>query len=332
MTLPREMACIEIGKPGSAEVLTTTRRPVMLPGDNEVLIRVRAAGVNRPDVLQRQGRYPPPPGASDIPGLEVAGEIVSVGNNETSWQVGQSVCALLSGGGYSEYAIAHESLCLPIPAPFNLIQAAAIPETFCTVWSNLFHKKTLQPGETLLVHGGSSGIGTTAIQLANMLDHRIFTTAGSDEKCAYCLQLGAEAAINYRQQDFVEEIKSLTDGVGADVILDMVGGDYIGRNIRAAAFRGRILSIAFLKGSRVEVDLMPVMLNQLVLTGSTLRGRPVAEKAAIARSMLENVWPLLENGAIAPVINETFPLAQAAKAHQLMESSEHIGKIVLTLD
>lgn len=332
MTLPREMACIEIGKPGSAEVLTATRRPVPLPGNNEVLIRVRAAGVNRPDVLQREGRYPPPPGASDIPGLEVAGEIVSVGNNETNWQVGQSVCALLSGGGYSEYAIAHETLCLPIPASFNLIQAAAIPETFSTVWSNLFLKNTLQPGETLLVHGGSSGIGTTAIQLANMMDHRVFTTAGSDEKCAYCLQLGAEAAINYRQQDFVEEVKALTDGIGADVILDMVGGDYIGRNIHAAAFRGRILSIAFLKGSRVEVDLMPIMLKQLVLTGSTLRARPVSEKAVIARSVLEKVWPLLENGAIAPVINETFPLAQAAKAHQLMESSEHIGKIVLTLD
>ena len=332
MTLPREMACIEIGKPGSAEVLTATRRPVPLPGDNEVLIRVRAAGVNRPDVLQRQGRYPPPPGAPDIPGLEVAGEIVSVGKNEANWQAGQSVCALLNGGGYSEYAIAHETLCLPIPAPFNLIQAAAIPETFFTVWSNLFLKNTLQPGESLLVHGGSSGIGTTAIQLANMLDHRVFTTAGTDDKCAYCLELGAEAAINYRQQDFVEEIKSLTDGVGADVILDMVGGDYIGRNIRAAAFRGRILSIAFLKGSRVEVDLMPVMLKQLTLTGSTLRARPVSEKAVIAKSVLDKVWPLLENGAIAPVINETFPLAQAAKAHQLMESSEHIGKIVLTLD
>jgi putative PIG3 family NAD(P)H quinone oxidoreductase len=326
------MACIEIGKPGSAEVLTATRRPVPMPGDNEVLIRVRAAGVNRPDVLQRQGRYPPPPGASDIPGLEVAGEIVSVGRNEANWQAGQLVCALLNGGGYSEYAIAHETLCLPIPAPFNLIQAAAIPETFFTVWSNLFQHNTLQPGETLLVHGGSSGIGTTAIQLANMLDHRVFTTAGSDEKCAYCLQLGAEAAINYREQDFVEEVKALTDGIGADVILDMVGGDYIGRNIQAAAFRARILSIAFLKGSRVEVDLMPIMLKQLVLTGSTLRARPVSEKAVIARSVLDKVWPLLEDGAIAPVINETFPLAQAAKAHQLMESSEHIGKIVLTLD
>ncbi len=333
MTLPREMACIEIGKPGSAEVLTATHRPVPIPGDNEVLIRVRAAGVNRPDVLQRQGRYPPPKGSLGYSGSgSRRGNCFRRQEWKTNWQVGQSVCALLNGGGYSEYAIAHETLCLPIPSPFNLIQAAAIPETFFTVWSNLFQQNTLQPGETLLVHGGSSGVGTTAIQLANMLDHRVFTTAGSDEKCAYCLQLGAEAAINYRKQDFVEEVKALTDGAGADVILDMVGGDYVGRNIHAAAFRARILSIAFLKGSRVEVDLMPVMLKQLVLTGSTLRARPVSEKAAIARSVLDKVWPLLENGAIAPVINETFPLAQAAKAHQLMESSEHIGKIVLTLD
>ncbi|MEZ5528890.1 MAG: NAD(P)H-quinone oxidoreductase [Porticoccaceae bacterium] len=329
MTLPADMQCIEISSPGSAEVLRPVRRPLPHPGDEEVLIRVMAAGVNRPDVLQRQGLYPPPQGASDIPGLEVAGEIVSVGNRESRWLVGQKVCALLSGGGYAEYALAHQDLCLPIPSPFTPIQAAAFPETFFTVWSNLFLNELLKPGESLLVHGGSSGIGTTAIQLANCLDHRVFVTAGSADKCRHCLELGAEAAINYREQDFVSEIKTLTDGRGVDVILDMVGGDYVQRNIRAAACRGRIISLAFLKDSRVEVDLMPMMLKQLVLTGSTLRSRPVAEKAIIAQSLLDKVWPLLDNGTLAPVINNTFPLARAADAHQLMESSEHIGKIVL---
>ncbi|WP_461482410.1 NAD(P)H-quinone oxidoreductase [Porticoccus sp.] len=332
MSLAVDMQCIEISTPGAASVLTPVRRAMPQPGDNEVLIRVGAAGVNRPDVLQRQGLYPPPAGASDIPGLEVAGEIVSVGNREVRWQVGQRVCALLSGGGYAEYAVAHEDLCLPIPAAYTAIQAAALPETFFTVWSNLFLHNTLKPGEALLVHGGSSGIGTTAIQMANSLDHRVFVTAGSEEKCQLCLQLGAEAAINYRQQDFVQEVKTLTDGRGVDVILDIVGGAYVQRNLKAAAFRGRIISLAFLQGSKVELDLMPVMLKQLVLTGSTLRARPVEEKASIARSLLDKVWPLLDNGILAPVINTTFPLTRAADAHRLMESSAHIGKIVLTLN
>ncbi|TNE75767.1 MAG: NAD(P)H-quinone oxidoreductase [Gammaproteobacteria bacterium] len=330
MTLPAEMQCIEIRSPGSADMLTPVSRPLPHPGDDEVLIRVSAAGVNRPDVLQRQGLYPPPPGAPDIPGLEVSGEIVSVGNRENRWQVGQRVCALVSGGGYAEYCVAHQDLCLPIPTPLTAIQAAAIPETFFTVWHNLFLHDTLKPGESLLVHGGSSGIGTTAIQLANSLDHRVFVTAGSEEKCQHCLELGAEAAINYREQDFVATIKDLTDRRGVDVIVDMVGGDYVQRNIKAAAFHGRIISLAFLQGSRVEVDLMPVMLKQLILTGSTLRARPVAEKAAIARSLLDKVWPLLDNGSVAPVIHTTYPLQNAADAHRLMESSEHIGKIVLT--
>ncbi len=330
MSLPTDMQCIEISSPGAADVLHPVRRPLPVPGDDEVLIRVIAAGINRPDILQRQGLYPPPPGASDIPGLEVCGEIVSVGNRESRWQVGQLVCALLSGGGYAEYAIAHENLCLPIPTPFTAIQAAALPETFFTVWSNLFLQSTLKANESLLIHGGSSGIGTTAIQLANALDHRVFVTAGSQEKCQHCLELGAERAINYHDEDFVSEVKALTDGKGVDVILDMVGGDYVQRNIRAAAFRGRIISLAFLQGSKVEVDLMPMMLKQLVLTGSTLRSRPVSEKAEIARSLLDKVWPLLDNGVIAPVIHRTFPLHRANEAHHLMESGEHIGKIVLT--
>ena len=330
MPLPTDMQCIAISSPGPADVLHPVRRPLPVPGDDEVLIRVVAAGINRPDILQRQGLYPPPAGAPDLPGLEVSGEIVSVGNHESRWQVGQQVCALLSGGGYAEYAVAHEELCLPIPAPFTAIQAAAIPETFFTVWSNLFLHNTLKAGESLLVHGGSSGIGTTAIQLANAMNHRVFVTAGSQEKCQHCLELGAERAINYRDEDFVSEVKALTDGTGVDVILDMVGGDYVQRNIRAAAFRGRIISLAFLKGSKVEVDLMPMMLKQLVLTGSTLRSRPVSEKAEIARSLLDKVWPLLDNGVIAPVIHRTFPLHRANEAHRLMESSEHIGKIVLT--
>jgi len=350
---PEKMRCIEITKPGPAGILELTQRPAPTPGKGEVLIKVAAAGINRPDIFQRQGLYPSPDGASDIPGLEISGEIISAGDATTHWHVGQQVCALLTGGGYAEYALAHEDLCLPIPKPLNLIQAAALPETFFTVWHNIFERAALKSGEILLVHGGASGIGTTAIQLANTMGHRVFTTVGSDEKCRRCLSLGAEAAINYQTQDFVTEIKKLTNGHGADVILDMVGGDYVQRNIRAAAFRGRIVSIAFLRGSRVDIDLMPMMLKQLVITGSTLRSRPVKEKALIAKALLDKVWPLLENSVdnraqsrttknrtkrnakngptIAPLISATFPMEQAASAHKLMESNQHIGKIVLTM-
>ena len=345
---PQKMRCIEITEPGEANALKLTHRPVPKPGPNEVLIKVAAAGINRPDVFQRQGLYPPPEGASDIPGLEVSGEIVDIGSvksaglDQPQWQVGQQICALLTGGGYAEYAITHRDLCLPIPKTLNLAQAAALPETFFTVWHNIFNKTfgrgAIQPGETLLVHGGASGIGTTAIQLAAAFGHRVFATASSNEKCHQCLKLGADAAINYQAEDFVTRVKELTNGQGADVILDMVGGDYVQKNIRAAAFRGRIISIAFLKGSKVEVDLMPVMLKQLALTGSTLRSRPVEEKAQIAKALLDKVWPLLENNdsirtmPIRPLIHTTFPLEKARDAHRLMESNQHMGKILLTVN
>ncbi|MDX2464784.1 MAG: NAD(P)H-quinone oxidoreductase [Porticoccus sp.] len=333
MHSPSQMRCIEITEPGSHEVLKIGHRPIPKPGAQEVLIKVAAAGVNRPDVFQRQGRYPPPDGASDIPGLEVAGEIVSTGSNSNGlWKIGQPVCALLTGGGYAEYALAHQALCLPIPESLSLIQAAALPETFFTVWHNLFNRETIKPDETLLIHGGCSGIGSTAIQLASTLGHRVFATAGSDQKCQICLKLGAEIAINYHSQDFVTAIKEHTNGYGVDVILDMVGGDYVQKNISAAAFRGRIVSIAFLRGSRVEIDLMPMMLKQLMMTGSTLRSRPIEEKAQIAKALMENIWPLLENRAITPLISTTFSLDNASRAHQLMESNQHMGKIVLTVD
>lgn len=355
MFASQKMRCIEITKPGPADVLQLTDRPIPQPGPNEVLIKVAAAGVNRPDVFQRQGFYPPPDGASDIPGLEVAGEIVAMGSMEKvrkdqfHWQVGDQVCALLTGGGYAEYAIAHRDLCLPIPNGLTLTQAAALPETYFTVWHNIFDHVyghgAIQPGETLLVHAGTSGIGTTTIQLATALGHRVFTTASSDEKCQQCLELGAKATINYQSEDFVRRVKELTNGQGADVILDMVGGDYVQKNIRAAAFRGRIVSIAFLRGSKVDIDLMPVMLKQLVLTGSTLRSRPVEEKAHIAKALLDKVWPLFENSELenqefdnremknkgmSPLISTTFPLEKAVDAHKLMESNQHMGKIILT--
>lgn len=342
------MRCIEITKPGSAKMLQVAHRPIPKPGLNEVLIKVSAAGVSRPDVFQRQGLYPPPEGASDIPGLEVAGEIValgdmgdmgdikSTGKRQCQWDVGDHVCALLTGGGYAEYAIAHRDLCLPIPKSVTPIEAAALPETYFTVWHNIFDsvfsRGAIQPGETLLVHAGTSGIGTTAIQLATALGYRVITTSSNDKKCRQCLELGADVAINCQSEDFVSRIKEVTHGHGADVILDMVGGGYVQKNIRAAAFRGRIVSIAFLTGSKVDIDLMPVMLKQLVLTGSTLRSRPVEEKAHIAKALLENAWPILENKikGISPLIDTTFPLEKAADAHLLMESNQHMGKIVLT--
>ncbi len=341
MSNSKTMHCIEITEPGAANVLQLAQRPVPTPGPDEILIKVIAAGVNRPDVYQRQGLYPAPEGASDIPGLEVAGEIIAIGQQQNTsfaqanWEVGQQVCALLSGGGYAEYAIAHRSLCLPIPATLTPIQAAALPETFFTVWRNVFDIAAIQPGETLLVHGGASGIGTTAIQLATVLGHRVFTTASNEKKCTQCLKLGAEVAINYQSDDFVAVIKEVTQGRGVDIILDMVGGDYLQKNIRAAAFRGRIVSIAFLRGSKSNVDMMPVMLKELVFTGSTLRSRPVKEKALIAKALLDNVWPLLDNSdavAISPLISQTFPLEKASEAHQLMESNQHMGKILLTIN
>jgi putative PIG3 family NAD(P)H quinone oxidoreductase len=317
--------------PGGPEVLTLSTGPVPAPGPGEVLIRVAAAGVNRPDVLQREGKYPPPPGASPVLGLEVAGTIAALGPDVTTWAVGDPVCALLAGGGYAEYAVAPAAQCLRVPEGLSLIEAAAVPETFFTVWANVFQRGRLQAGESFLVHGGTSGIGTTAIQLAHAFGARVFATAGSDEKCAACRDLGADVAINYRTADFVDVVKTETQGQGVNVILDMVGGPYVQRNLKALAVEGRLVQIAFLQGSRQEIDLMPLMLKRLTLTGSTLRSRSVEEKGAIARELEARVWPLLASGRVKPVIHATFPLDQAAEAHRLMESSRHVGKIVLTV-
>lgn len=327
--LPTSMTAIAIAKPGGPEVLVPREIAVPLPGHGEILVRVEAAGVNRPDIIQRMGFYAPPTGAPDTPGLEIAGEVVAVGPGVTLWKTGQRICALAAGGGYAPYCTVHESHALPVPKGFSAIEAAALPETFFTVWTNVFERGALKGGETFLVHGGSSGIGTTAIQLAHVFGARVFATAGSAEKCAACVQLGAEAAINYREQDFVAGVKKLTDGRGVDVVLDMVGGDYIPRNIDAAAKDGRIVSIAFLNGPVAEVNFMPVMLKRLTLTGSTLRPRSIEEKASIATALREKVWPLLDAGRVRPRIDATFPLTEASKAHALMEKSSHIGKIVL---
>ncbi len=331
MTLPKTMRAIAITTPGGPEVLQLTEIATPAPAPGEILIHVEAAGVNRPDTIQRMGFYAPPPGSPDTPGLEVAGKVVAIGAGVTLWTVGDHVCALVGGGGYAEYCVAHESHALPVPHGFNAIEAAGLPETFFTVWTNVFERGGLKGGESVLIHGGSSGIGTTAIQLAKIFGARVFATAGSAEKCAACLELGADAAINYREQDFVAEVKTLTEKRGVDVILDMVGGDYIARNIEAAARDGRIVSIAFLNGSVAEVNFMPVMLKRLTMTGSTLRPRSIAEKAGIADALREKVWPLLDAGRVKPLIDATFPLEDAAKAHVLMEKSTHIGKIVLTL-
>ncbi|PYK97753.1 MAG: NAD(P)H-quinone oxidoreductase [Verrucomicrobia bacterium] len=327
--IPTTMAAIEIVAAGGPEVLRLARRPTPKPGVGEVLIRVTAAGVNRPDVMQRQGHYPPPPGASDIPGLEVAGVIVGIGENVTSPGVGESVCALVAGGGYAEYCVAPTPQCLPIPRGLDFVQAAGIPETFFTVWTNVFERGRLAAGESFLVHGGSSGIGTTAIQLARARGARVFATAGSPEKCKTCEQLGAERAINYRTEDFVQVVRELTGGRGVDVILDMVGGDYFPRNMDSLAVEGRLVQIAFLKGARAEINLMSIMQRRLRVSGSTLRPRSVEEKGAIARAVCKEVWPLIESGQVRPVIHATFPLASAAEAHRLMETGSHIGKIIL---
>jgi len=328
--LPERMTAIEIREPGGPEVLVAATRPVPQPGPGEVLIRVAAAGVNRPDVLQRQGAYPPPPGASDIPGLEIAGRVVALGPEAEGVGLGDAVTALVTGGGYAEYCAAPAAQCLPVPKALDAVAAAAVPETFFTVWSNVFDRAGLRAGESFLVHGGSSGIGTTAIQLATALGATVFATAGSAEKCRACKALGAARAINYREEDFVAVVKEATDG-GVDVILDMVGGDYIQRDIKALAPDGRLVFIAFLGGSTAEIDFLPVMLKRLSITGSTLRARSVGFKAAIAQSLRSQVWPLIEAGKVKPIVHKTFPLAEAAAAHALMESSAHIGKIVLTV-
>ncbi|HET9701097.1 MAG TPA: NAD(P)H-quinone oxidoreductase [Burkholderiales bacterium] len=325
------MRVIEIRRPGPPEVLAPARRPLPEPRPGEVLIRVAAAGVNRPDVLQRKGLYPPPPGASDLPGLEVAGEVTAAGAAVSLWKTGDRVCALVNGGGYAEYVTAPETQCLPIPAGLSAIEAASLPETYFTVWTNVFERARLGPGETLLVQGGSSGIGVTAIQLGRAFGHRVLATAGSAEKCAACESLGAERCINYRSEDFVAVARAATGGRGVDVILDMVGGDYVARELQALADDGRLVLIAFLGGSKLNLDLMPLMLRRLTITGSTLRSRPVEAKARIAAALREKVWPLFESGAIRPVVHATFPLEDAAQAHALMEASTHIGKIVLSV-
>ncbi|HEX9238279.1 MAG TPA: NAD(P)H-quinone oxidoreductase [Xanthobacteraceae bacterium] len=325
------MTCIAIREPGGPDVLVASEQPLPSPGDGEILVKVIAAGVNRPDVMQRQGHYPPPKGATEIPGLEIAGEVVDVGRGTTRWKQGDKVMALVVGGGYAEYCLAFEGHALSVPANLSMVEAAAIPETFFTVWHNVFERGKLAAGETLLVHGGSSGIGTTAIALAKAFGARVLTTAGTAEKCEACRKLGADLAIDYKTEDFVALTRQATQGRGADLILDMVGGDYVGRNYEAAAVEGRIVQIAFLASSRVNVDLMRLMLKRLTHTGSTLRARAVADKAAIARAVENNVLPLIASGRVKPLIDSTFPLAQASAAHARMESGQHIGKIVLTL-
>ena len=322
-----QMKAISITKPGGPEVLAMISLPRPIPENGQLLIKVAAAGVNRPDILQRQGGYPPPPGASPTPGLEIAGEIVALGEGCVRYRSGDAVMALVPGGGYAEYAVAAEDNCLPIPQGLSMIQSAAVPETYFTVWTNVFQRGALKAGETLLVHGGSSGIGTTAIQLAKAFGATVITTAGSYEKCAACLKLGADIAINYRTHDFVAVMKA--KDLRADVILDMVGGDYMERNMAVAAMHGRIVQIAFQQGSRITADFLPLMVKRLTYTGSTLRPRSVAEKAVIARELEQKVWPLLAAGLCLPQIFRTFPLAEAAAAHQLMETSMHVGKIVL---
>ncbi len=327
MTIPDTMNFIEVTQPGGPEAMRLATGPVPQPGPGEVLIRVAAAGVNRPDVQQRKGAYPPPPGASPHLGLEVAGEVVA-----GDGQVGAQVCGLANGGGYAEYCVVPATQCLPWPSGYDAVRAGALPETFFTVWANLFDIGRLQPGESVLVHGGTSGIGTTAIQLARALGSRVYATAGSQAKCDACLKLGADAAINYKQADFADSIKAFTNGAGVNVVLDMIGGPYAQRNLRCLAMDGRLVLIAFMGGSKAEsLDLLTIMTKRLVVTGSTMRPRTAAQKGAIATSLRDKVWPLLEAGTVAPVIQATFPLAQAAEAHRMMEASDHIGKIMLTV-
>ena len=325
--LPEHMQVVEITAAGGPEVLVAATRPVPQPRADQVLVQVTAAGINGPDIMQRRGLYPPPAGASDLPGLEIAGTVVALGSDVTTWSIGDQVCALTDGGGYAEYCAVLASHCLPIPKGLNLIEAAGIPESFFAVWSNVFMGVGLKAGETFLVHGGAGGIGTSAIQLAKAFGARVYATDSPAERCAACTQLGADRVIDYHEEDFVEVMRN--EAKGADVILDIVGGDYIARNIRAAAPDARIIQLAFNKGSTIEINLMPIMLKRLVYTGSTLRSRPDSFKTEITRQLREQVWPLIEAGKIKPLLSTTFPLAQAADAHRLMESATHIGKIIL---
>jgi len=325
MPLTNSMRAIEI----VAKALKLTKRPIPTQADYQVLIKIVAAGVNRPDIMQRKGLYPAPSGASDIPGLEIAGTVVATGAAISHLKPGDSVCALVTGGGYAEYCLASAALCLPIPEGLSFIQAAALPETFFTVWSTVFDRAHLLPNETLLVHGGSSGIGTAAIQLAKAFHSKVIVTAGSEAKCQFCMELGADDAINYKEQDFVEETNRLTDNKGVDVILDMIGGDYFPRNLKCMASEARLVQIAIQNGAKAEINLLPIMLKRLTITGSTLRTRNDAFKAHIAQKLYKNVWPLLATGKVKPVIYSTFALNDAAFAHELIESSRHIGKIIL---
>lgn len=326
MTIPTKMKAIEIKAPGGPEVLTPAERATPSPGAHDVLIRVAAAGVNRPDVLQRKGLYPPPPGASDLPGLEVAGEIVAVGADVSAWTIGDKVCALLPGGGYAEYAVANAGSCLPVPDGLSFEEAASLPETVFTVWANVFDDAKLKAGETLLVHGGTSGIGVTAIAMAKAFGARVIATAGSQEKCVACLKLGADAAFNYKDDPWDDEIAK---SGGADVVLDMTGGDFVARNLACLNSRGRHVSIAFLRGAEATINIFAIMQKRLKISGSTMKARLFEEKARLARDIVAEVWPKLESGAMRPLVDRVFPLAEAAKAHELMESGGHIGKIVL---
>ena len=331
MARAQTMLAVAIEEPGGPEVLVVEERPVPIPGDDEILIAVAAAGVNRPDVMQRKGQYPPPPGAPDIPGLEVSGAVARMGKDVSRWKAGDHVVALLPGGGYAEFCTAHEALALPLPKGLTLVEGAGLPETTFTVWHNVFQRGLLRRGEWLLVHGGSSGIGTTAIQLAKAFGAFVAATAGSDEKCEACRRLGADAAVNYKTADFAEAVREATGGQGADVILDMVGGDYLARNLNAAAEEGRIVQISTLTGAVTQIDLRKIMGKRLTLTGSTLRPRPVAFKAELARSLEEAVWPVIAQGRYKPVIDRIFPLSHVAEAHRRIDGGEHIGKIILTM-
>jgi NADPH2:quinone reductase len=325
------MRAVEITKPGGPEVLKLVERAQPKPKANEILVKVAAAGVNRPDVLQRSGNYAVPPDASDLPGLEIAGEVVALGSSAKEFQLGDKVCALVHGGGYAEYCVAPEVQALPVPKGLTLVQAASLPETFFTVWANVYDRAKLAPGETLLVQGGTSGIGVTAIQMAAATGNRVFATAGSDEKCAACVRLGAEQAFNYRTQDWSGELLAATGAKGVNVILDMVGGDYVPRELKCLADDGRLVFIAYLRGPKAELNIDAVMRKRLTISGSTLRPRPVEFKGYVARNLREKIWPLIASGRIKPEIYKTFPLEQAAEAHRLMESSQHIGKLVLTV-